>query len=362
MVRYVLILLCLILQISNGVAQSRADTTKKLSYLIIPIAYRSPETKWAGGIGASLSFKTTNWKDSLTRTSVIQSVCIFTQRHQNIQALDASVYSPKEKYIFLLQLSHSYFPDKFWGIGNNSKDMDNENYSYEQSYFFPHVKFKVAKNLFIGALYELQNVNKVRYTEEGLFSKEIVFGLNPYLASGAGNSISYDTRNSSNWPTKGTLVQTSYSYFNTYLGSKFNTLKYILDVRHFKRIYKQIILANQFYSYNCEGQVPVRELGSIGGANNLRGFYQGRYRDNGFSSFISELRVPVYKQFSLVAFGGVGSVYKEPNEIFNSSYKYSFGGGIRFSILKQERLNMRLDYGFSNSANRGFYLVFGECF
>ena len=89
----------------------------------------------------------------LTRTSTIQALGMYTTRRQNVEVLDATIFFPKEEYIFTCQLSHSFYPDKYWGIGSNSKefpkiklkDKSIGDYDFEQLYFFPHLKKKLQK-------------------------------------------------------------------------------------------------------------------------------------------------------------------------------------------------------------------------
>jgi outer membrane protein assembly factor BamA len=343
-------------------AQFKPDSTKKVNFLIIPLLFRSPETKWATGITGSMSFNTSHKHDPLTRTSTIQAVFMFTQRHQNVQALDATIYFPKEKYIFYLQLAHSYFPDKYWGMGNNSEDINREDYAFHQIYFFPHLKKKIAKNMFVGVLYEYQKVFNIVYKQNGLYDSTVYFGKTDYTVSGLGTSLCYDTRNSSYWPTKGILVQGSFTYFNSYLGSTYNDLKTIVDIRYFKKLFKNTVFAGQVYNYTNDGQAPIRELAMLGGSNNLRGLYQGRYRDDNMTTIIGEYRIPVYKRFSTCIFGGIGEVYKRFIDVSVRTFKHSYGAGLRIAILPKEKLNIRIDYGFSDRHNKGLYFTVGECF
>ena len=125
--------------------QFKIDTAKHVNILAIPALFKTPETGWAFGASSSASFKTTFKNDSLTRISVIQALFIFSQKEQNIQAIDASIYFPKEKYIFYLQSSHSYFPDKFWGIGENTKNSNEEKYAFENFIFFFALKKTICK-------------------------------------------------------------------------------------------------------------------------------------------------------------------------------------------------------------------------
>lgn len=358
-------LLILVFAFSFFVArpQFKQDTSRKVNLLVLPLVFRSPETLWAGGVSSSISFRTTHPHDTLTRISSIQALALFTQREQNIQAIDATIYFPKEKYVFYLQSSHSYFPDKYWGIGPNTKE-NFEQYKYQQLYVRAHVKRKIRKKIFAGLLYEYQKIYNVRYGDGGLYDTTATIGKNGYHVSGFGGSIGYDTRNSTFWPTKGVFLQTLITFFNSGLGSDYNNLKTIIDFRFFKKVFKDHVVAGQIYSHSNRGDAAIRELALIGGLGNLRGFYQGRFRDNAMLTAIAEYRAPIYGRLAVCAFIGGGNVYSEFSELKNiyKNFKYSWGGGIRFAVLKKEKLNLRLDYGYYDKYNHGVYFTIGECF
>ncbi len=344
-------------------SQIKQDTSKKVNILPLPLIFRSPETLWALGMSGSVSFKTSFKNDSLTRTSNIQVLGLFTERKQNIQAVDATIYFPKEKYILYFQSSHTFFPDKYWGLGPDTKD-NFENYRFEQFYLTAHFKKKVIKNTFVGVLYELQSLYNMRYKPNERFDTTITLGKNGSFVSGLGGSLGYDSRNSAFWPTKGIFVQTLITYFNTYFGSQFNDLKTIFDLRYYQKTFLNQVLAIQFYSYSNAGQAPIRELAMLGGSGNLRGFYQGRYRDNSMITGIAEYRIPIYWRLAACVFIGGGNVYNEIEDVGSvfKNVKYTYGGGLRIAVLKNEKLNLRLDYGYLNKFNKGFYFTIGECF
>lgn len=343
-------------------AQFRPDTSKNVNYLIVPALFRAPETGWAGGASASLSFKTSFKNDTTTRISVIQALALFTQKKQNIAGINATIFFPKEKYILLCQALHSYFPDKFWGMGADTKNEWEESYAFEQLYLYAHLKRRLKKRLFVGAITEFQNLFKVRHQTGSVFDTSAFYGKTPYKILGTGFSISYDSRNFTFWPTKGIFIQSYFISYNTSLVSDFNFNKWVTDLRAFKTVFKNQVLAFQLYNYSTFGNSPFRSLASLGGESNLRGFYQGRFRDNNLISCIAEYRAPVYGPIAVCVFAGAGNVFSDFSSISTSSVKYNFGGGIRIAVLKKEKLNLRVDYGFSDKYNQGFYFTIGECF
>ncbi len=356
------LLFFLILLGFKGFSQVNPKSTKSVKFLALPVLFKTPETGWAFGASGSANFKTTHLTDSLTRTSVITAIALFTERQQNVQALDATLYFPKEKYILYFNSSHSYFPDNFWGTGQYSKNSAVEKYAFGQFFIAAHVKKKIAKNIFLGLIADYQNVYKISFVDSGVFFNSKIFGKTKYDDFGLGLSLSYDTRNSTFWPTKGVFIQTQFTNYATQLLSTYSFIKLMSEVRCFKKTINKQVIALQIYNYSTVGNTPLRSMAAFGGANNLRGFYQGRYRDNCMYSAIIEYRIPIYKRFSTCFFGGLGDVYYKLNDINTATIKYSFGGGLRYAILTKDNLNIRLDYGYANKYNKGFYFTIGECF
>jgi len=338
------------------------DTSKRVNYLVIPALFKTPETGWAYGVSSSANFKTSFKSDSLTRISTITALGIFSQKEQNIQAFDATIYFPKEKHILYTQISHSYFPDNFWGIGTHTSHTNIERYAFEQLIATPHIKRKILNHLFLGFLADYQRILKIQYIKGGVMEQSSFNGKSGYQALGLGLTASFDTRNSTFWPNKGFFAQTQFTHYNQIIASDFSFNKWTTELRLFKKTLAKQLIAAQLYNYSTIGQTPFRSMASLGGAGNLRGFYQGRFRDKSMYSVIIEYRAHLFWKFSACVFAGIGDVYNNVNQINTSTIKKSMGGGLRFCILEKENLHLRFDYGYSDIYNKGFYFTVGECF
>jgi len=61
-------------------------------------------------------------------------------------------------------------------------------------------------------------------------------------------------------------------------------------------------------------------------------------------------------------FAGAGDVFGSPeSDISFSNLKYSYGFGLRFLFNRQERINLRADFGFGRDT-RGVYFGLEEAF
>lgn len=211
-------------------------------------------------------------------------------------------------------------------------------------------------------MYEYQNVFKINHNTGSVFDTTTFNGKSPYQISGAGLSFSYDTRNKAFWPTKGIFIQSYLNSYNKLLGSDYNFNKWIIDIRWYKNLFLNHILALQFYNYSTFGNTPMRNLAVIGGQDNLRGFYRGRFRDENAATLIAEFRAPVFWKIGVCVFGGLGNVYSSKYPMMTNDLLYSFGGGLRLTILERDKLNLRVDYGYYSKYNSGFYFTIGESF
>ncbi|MEP6746678.1 MAG: BamA/TamA family outer membrane protein [Bacteroidota bacterium] len=335
---------------------------KKNHLLVLPVIARSIETSWSFGTAVSGTFHI-NKKDSTARTSNLQSLVLYSLKKQFIAAVNGTIYFPGEKFILSTQLSYSFFPDKFWGTGRIAPDSNAESYNFKQFYIYLHGQRSVANHLYVGVIYEYQRLFKVNYIPGGLFDKENIPGRTSYHISGLGASFTYDTRNDAFAPDKGVFLQGYFNHFAPLFGSDFKYTNYVVDVRSFIKTYKKQVLALQAYAFLNSGMVPLRSLASFGGANSMRGYYDGRYRDKDQVVLQAEYRVPVYKRFGAVLFGGVGNVGHASDYLTVNELKYSYGGGIRVALTKSEKLNLRLDYGIARGfKSKGLYFQLGEAF
>lgn len=343
-------------------AQKADSAIKKHPVLVLPVVARSIETGWSFGAAAALTFHLRSPGDTLTRTSNLQALGLYTVQKQMVLAVNGTIYFPGEKFILTQQLSYSYFPDKFWGLGKNTPESNKEPYKYRQFYIYLHPQRKLGQNIFLGVRYEYQRVWSVQYEPGGLFDREDIQGRKGYHVSGAGVSFTYDSRNNAFAPDRGSMFQFYFNRFDHLFGSNYQYTNFVIDLRKFISIYKRQVLAMQVYGFFNTGDVPLRSLASFGGANSMRGYYDGRYRDKNLAVFQTEYRFPLFWRLGAVVFGGIGNVSSHFEDSDFNYLKYSYGGGLRIALNKAERLNLRLDYGIGRGSNNGFYFQLGEAF
>ncbi len=332
--------------------------------LIFPIVALSKETNWVFGVANAFIFKT-NKRDSLLRFSTIPSGILYTLNNQILIALAANIFLPKERYIIRFENTASKFPDKFWGIGNDTGNNEYEAYTYTQFYINPQIYRKVYKNLFLGAGFDFQRVFQVQYEAGGYFDQEKVLGVydkTDYNVFGYSFFINIDSRNHTYVPNKGELFRVRFTNFSKAVGSDYAFQALEVDYRKFIKITNRSTLGIHSLGFFNFGEPPFRNLALLGSNGIMRGYYAGRYRDNKLFAAQVEYRFPIAGRFGGVAFAGAGQVAHTFSDFGFDRFKPSLGTGLRFAVLKQEKLNLRVDVAFGSNSSVNYYIVLAESF
>lgn len=331
-----------------------------------PAMIYSPETTLAFGGAGNLYFKLS--RDSAVRTSYVQGLVLYTLRGQAVLGTESTIFFPGERYILKTHASASYFPDRFWGLGNQSRSEDLEKYTIGQFYIYPQLLRKIYRNFFLGISYEMQNVFKFEYGEGkppggSLFDIENVNGRHGSIVAGLGLVMQWDGRNNAFSPSKGFYLSYTVNDFTPRLGSSYAYTNHFIDLRKYYSVgRKDNVIAFQVVGNFNEGTVPIRSMANIGSNSMMRGYYEGRYVDKNLFGMQAEYRFHLKGRFGMVLFTALGRVGSQVADVVSfQNLKPSLGTGLRYAVDKKEKLNLRLDFGVGNQSN-GFYFNLIEAF
>jgi hypothetical protein len=354
------------LSLSNLVwakVSSQSDSLKnnRNSLVALPYAYYTPETKIAFGVGGIYSFRPSGSSPE-DRPSNVRIALTYTQLKQTILGFLPEIYIKNESYYLNGYYGYFKYPDKFWGIGNDTPDGAEED--YEPNYFKSYTNFqkRIKPGLYIGIRYQYEYISLKEADESGALQYGTVPGSEGGSASGIGFIINHDTRNHVYYPSSGFYNQIYAVFFGKALKSdyKFNLISF--DIRKYVSIFNSHVLAFQTYNTFINGTPPFQMLALLGGSYWMRGYYFGRYRDENMITFQTEYRFPLFWRFGAVGFAGLGDVSSEIDNFQMNEFKYTFGIGFRFMFDIQERINARLDIGFGKGRNSGIYTLVVEAF
>jgi len=352
------LLLCLVMRLQGQDADS-TKTEKKLKIIPLPALFYTPETRLGYGALVSGIFNLGN--KTSTRNSNGEVLAAYTLNKQVILRTRHNIFAADEKYVLNGEWSYYDFPILYYGIGNDTKKEFEENLEYKVLVFRERALKKIKEHWFAGIQYRYTKVYDLVYNPVYLVADKPLLEDQTGANSGIGISTIYDSRDNVLNASHGLYAEFSTFFHGKYLGSDFNYSRLTFDVRKFWPLNDEDVIAAQYFAQLNTDGAPFREMAQLGGEMIMRGYYQGRFRDNQQMALQAEYRKQIISWIGLVAFGAVGDVAHEFTTFDLGDFKYTVGGGLRFMVNKSDRLNIRIDYGVGHDTS-GFYFAFAEAF
>lgn len=329
----------------------------------LPALFYQPETGTGFGGLATYYFRPGAAKGRSVPPSEIAGSVIYTTRKQILTSLSTRLYLSGGALRLAGSVAFNKFPTKFWGIGNETPESAEEDYTPLTFAAVAEGLREVHRGWYVGA--RLQAAH--RTLREVSDSGQLVTGTVPGSADGriveGTLLVTWDTRDNTIFPTRGRHHQLGLLGAATGLLSDFGYGGARLDAREYVSPARRHVLAFRVLGDARTGTPPFELLPQLGGDVLLRGYYQGRFRDQVMVALQTEYRLPVIWRIGVVAFAEAGQVAPRLDDLALDAFKASLGGGLRFLLSPKEGLNVRADYGYGfDVKSGGFYLAIGEAF
>ena len=383
--RFILIILLAVILIPEAAAQRiKRDSTgteaardiepghEKAGLFVLPLLYYTPDTRWAAGAFGVYYFRLpdTDGRAPATRLSYVKLLADYTQNKQVDVWSSWNIFLPDESWLFKGEARYRIYPDRFYGIGNNTPEENEERYQYDyiMGKLLAMKKFQPGNlkfPFFFGTDIQYTYAYNLERSPEGQLSKGNIAGSRGGLNSGLGLVWLIDSRDNVVNATRGVYAEASTYFFSPSFGGDFKYLNINLVVNRYYRVFRRAkrdhVIATNIVANLNSGAPPFINLAAVGNDDLLRGYPRYRYRDKHFIGGQAEYRFPIWWRVSGVAFLGIGDVFSDPGDVEFNTLKYSYGAGLRFAVNRQEGLNIRFDYGFGKGSNT-FYISLTEAF
>ena len=339
------------------------DTTRKASFMPVPVFGYAQETGFQFGLGALYSFYIAK-KDTTNRSSNFSGNASYSTKKTYNLSLKGDAWTKKNTYHFIGDIKLRRMPFNFYGVGNNTLAANADELTQQQARILFDAERAFVKNFYTGLSLGFEQYQLTDKVGGGIYttSQNLPHKTGSTLLL-VGVSQSYDTRNSNNYPTKGFFGRISYQY----LASNFKAHLIKLNVRNFWPIAPKVVLGvNGIYQTIQGNSIPFYNLPQLGSDEMMRGYYAGRYRDQNLLAAQAELRYRFMNKFGVVAFAGGGKVFNHGNFTVND-LKPNYGLGGRYFFDTAKGLSVRVDYGIGEKkANEkrqsGMYISLAEAF
>ncbi len=319
--------------------------------------FYSNEVKLALGVVATGSYSLGEPDSLIPRSFVAIKGKISTSGFVEA-GLEGTNIFPRDRFRINYLLDYYYCPTDYWGIGYDRAVNDDFKSKYNEIYFSTRIDglMRIGRHIFVGPGLLFSRVKATNITDS------VVWATQPQRVTSFGVGVSgmFDTRDNLTAPTRGVTVEFEQLFYPRFMGNTSHSFSVTaLTARAYQKVWRGGILAERIHGRFSYGNVPWNMLSTFGGSNNLRGYYEGQYRDKCEMDLTVELRQHVWRRNSLVVWGGVGYIAPNLGGFRLSQTLPNVGVGYRWEFKKNS--NVRIDIGFGKHCN-GFVFGINEAF
>jgi hypothetical protein len=308
--------------------------------------------------------------DTVTQPSKLSEVATFSTKGRINASVSGELVFKDNKYILLSYINYKKQPEYIFGIGNDVKKEDMEEVQFERVKFYSTFLFRVAKNFYAGVPLDVGWYFNIKPdTANGKHSfllppppEPPVTGYDGGFYLGSGLAAAFDSRDNRYNTYKGAYILAILVAHPEWIGSTHNYTRFELDARKFFNPWYKHVIALQATTLSNTGNTPFYELSKMGGDKQMRGYYEGAYRDKVLVDAQVEYRMPIWNIFGITAWAGTGRVAPNYGALSWDGWKLSYGGGIRIKVDSKHNTNLRIDFGFGPGGISGTYINFAEAF
>jgi hypothetical protein len=264
--------------------------------------------------------------------------------------------------------------DNYFGVGyaaGNLTPLGPETTQYHLDYldFDASVLWRILPSFFVGPSFDLNRSSASELAPLMQQDPYVVAQGTYFINTGLGAVLRYDSRDYPANALRGIYLSALYLFYSPSFGGTTSYRILDLDYRQYQSLGRPgLTLAWNIRTRSASGDVPWTEMSRLGSGNGLRGYREGRYRDNTILYGLLELRwlhltgidpqgephFGIDGFVTWVGLGTMGSDYAGFNCLLPS-----FGVGYR--LIVQGRMTLRLDAGVGRDST-AVYFTFGETF
>lgn len=243
---------------------------------------------------------------------------------------------------------------KYYGTGDGYLATVPAEFTIESLFFLQQVLFRIGETPFMfGGKYYL-GMTEVTAFEDSKYPEVDPRDFD-MTNSGIGLIGEFETLNNILSPSSGIRINLSYDQSLEFLGSDRNLARLTFFTLGYIPIVKGWNSGFRFETVLATRDTPFYMLPFI----KLRGVPKMRYQGEWTMLAETEQFVNVYRRWSLVGFGGIGTTAPSLDDVKLTAPVWNAGGGFRYLIARHLGLQMGLDIA-RGPEDWAFYIVFGS--
>jgi outer membrane protein assembly factor BamA len=311
-------------------------------------------------VGAIVSkYYKLNKKDTISPSSNTGIIGIYTAQKSYALMAYSRLYFDKDRWRITAAAGAMDIAFQFFLEDPSSSAGNFYDYATKASLVVLQIQRNIFKRIYLGPTGSFVKAT----TTYGFPGASGADSVNKSHLNNIGYIITNDTRDHVQYPTRGMFLNFKNQFYRDWVGSDYQFERYIISYNQFFKLTreneKQVLALRATFNV-AAGNVPFEGQTVVGG-DDIRGYSQGKYRNDQVYTLQSEYRWNFYKRWGMVAFAGVASAVQKLSDIPHTELLPGAGAGIRFKMLPSEKINIGVDGG----VGKGDYSItfrIGEAF
>lgn len=342
-------------------ATAKPKKPKRGQFIAAPIPISSPAVGSGLVVAAGYVFKLKQ-DDKLSPPSVVGLVGAFTNSGSRGGGIGGRLYFSENKYQTTFAIAKGRANFDFFGIGLRPNESGiSVPLKMGGTIFFGEFLRNVGRDIFIGPRYQHRNL----YVRLDGPQTPGGFEIPPIdiqsVSAALGIHVQRDQRDSTFYPTKGSLLDVTGDFFATALGSRRHYQTYKISYELYRTLAPKQVFAYRGMICSANQNVPFYDLCLYGTQSNLRGYTGGEFQNRRMFATQAEYRRELKGRFGVVGFGGLGGIARRWNEFRTDELLPAAGAGLRFVLDKKNHINYRIDWAIGR-AGHTLSIGLGEAF
>lgn len=341
------------------IADKAELASRATNRLIVPVPLAGPQLGAGIALGAvwfySPSASSRPWTTGVAGLATTNGSVGIGGRH--------SMTLGRDRYRVDITAAYGEFNTQFFGVGGEA-GQDNDPVPITQTPILVQgqATMRLVPNLFVGGRLRFLDMSTVvrdgAVIPPGLDKQDIeeerrIVAIGPVF--------NLDLTDGSLNPRSGSTVNGQWLFALPGLGSDNAYNKANFTVNHYVDVSERTVVAFRGSLCAASKDAPFFDLCLFGSSSNLRGYANGQFRDRASWAVQTEWRRRLGGKFGVVAFAGIGGVAPGIGSIGQSTILPAAGGGIRYEVSSEYRVNVRLDAAVGRDSS-AIHLSLGEAF
>lgn len=175
------------------------------------------------------------------------------------------------------------------------------------------------------------------------------------ILSELGGIAEFDNRDNIFTPNNGLKFHLDGICSNEALGSDYNFWRFDYYTYIYKTLFRKLTVGLRIDGQQVVGDAPFYFLPYL----DMRGLPVNRYQGKADLLSELELRIDVFKRWSLMLYGGSGKAFDNWSDWSDTKYAWSYGTGFRYLLASKFKLRVGIDVA-KGPENWCYYIVFGS--